>query len=153
MLTAPAAEEDDMKRSDPKIEKLRALPAMRGVSDKDLARLASLVDEAQLPAGHILTREGAPARECFMVLDGQAEVIVQGETVGAAGPGEFVGEMGLLDIRPRTATVRAVTPMTVFVIDPQHFGQVLEDKHLARTMLHNLSERLRRVEGPTPANT
>jgi CRP/FNR family cyclic AMP-dependent transcriptional regulator len=135
-----------MKRPDPVIEALRTVPGLRTQSDRDLARLAQLVDRADIPAGDRLTREGAMAHQAFLVIDGAADVFIDGEAVASVGPGDFVGEIAMLDTGPRSATVRASTRMTVLVIGPQAFGAFVEHGAVARTMAAQLAKRLRRAD-------
>jgi len=84
-----------------------------------------------IPAGHRLTREGVVGREAFVVLDGEADVFVDGELIATVGPGDVVGEVAI-DAGPRSATVRARTAMRVLVV-----GGAFEDR--VRTMKRILS--------------
>jgi CRP-like cAMP-binding protein len=141
-------------RDDPKLATLRGVPALRGMRDKELARIATLVDEVELEPGTVLTREGQPAQECFVLLEGQAEVTLRGEVIATVGPGDFVGEMGVIDIRPRSATVRALTPIRALVADMRAFSELIREPQVARAVLTTMAERLRRIEGaPTDYST
>jgi CRP-like cAMP-binding protein len=133
-------------RTDPKIERLRTLRGFAGASDKELMALARLVDEISVSAGEMLMREGTTGHECFVINEGRAEVTIHGEAVNTVGPGDFVGEMALLEAQPRNATVRALTPVTAFVIDSRRFGAFSEERHVSRAMLKTLAERLRKVD-------
>lgn len=135
-------------RKDPKIEMLRRVPALAAYSDAQLADLAALVDELALESGHVLTREGTTGREAFLIVDGEATVTIAGELVATVGPGQFVGEMSLLEHQPCTATVTAVSPMHVLVMDPRSFGTVLSDASMATRMARTLATRLRAQESP-----
>jgi CRP-like cAMP-binding protein len=147
MVSATGHDRRTMKnRTDPKIEELRALRGFAGASDKELGALARLVDRVEVSAGDLLTREGTSGYECFVIIEGRAEVTVHGEAVNTIGPGEFVGEMALLEAQPRSATVRAVTPISAFVIDARRFGSFSEDRHVSRAMLKSFAERLRHVD-------
>ena len=110
-------------------------------------RLAATFDEVDLAAGAVLTREGRVGEDCYLILDGQAEVTIGGEVVAQVGPGEFVGEIALLSGAPRSATVRALTPMYVFTVHKGAFGMLLDHPAVARTLLAYMTERLRRAEG------
>ena len=136
-----------MKKSDPVIKALRSVPGLRGLSDRALAALGPLVDEVDIAAGARLTREGLAAKEAFLIVEGDADVFVDGEAIATVGPGDFVGEMAMLDIGPRSATVRAKTPMRVLVIGPQAFGAFVEHGGVARSMATQLAQRLRRADG------
>jgi len=135
------------KTSDPKIERLRSVPGLAGTSDKELVRLLPYVDEAELAAGHVLMEEGKPGREAFVIVEGEAEVALQGSVVTRLGPGELIGEMALLDHSPRSATVTAATPMRVLVLDPVGFRSILRTPSVATGMATGLAKRLRDIEG------
>ena len=136
-----------MKRQDPKIALLRRVPGLGGYADRQLAQLAPLVDEAELPAGTILMEEGRPGRQTFLIVDGQADVTLRGQYLNRLGPGDFVGEMALLDAGPRSATVTAVTPMQVLVMDPASFASLISQPSVSRRIASDLAGRLRRAEG------
>jgi CRP/FNR family transcriptional regulator, cyclic AMP receptor protein len=67
------------------------------------------------------------------------------------GPGEFAGEMAMLDLLPRSATVRATTPMQVLVIGPQAFSAFVSHECVAKAMATQLVQRLRRAEAGFPS--
>jgi CRP/FNR family cyclic AMP-dependent transcriptional regulator len=139
------------KELDPTIKLLRQVPGLGGCSDAELRRLAPLVDVAQVTAGHLLTKEGAVGHQSFVILEGQAEVIQHGDVVATVGPGQFVGEMAMLDDQPRTATVRARTGMRLLVVGPQCFETFVQHPGVGRRMASVLAQRLRRLEN-APAN-
>jgi CRP-like cAMP-binding protein len=99
-----------------------------------------------VPAGTILCDQGRVADACFVVVDGEAQVTVGGADIARAGPGQPIGEMGLLDHLPRSATVTAVTPMRLYRISAERFEQVLGSTAISRGLLEHLSRRLRELE-------
>jgi CRP-like cAMP-binding protein len=120
-----------MKKTDPMIDVLNAVPALSILSDRALGRLVPFIDQADVTAGQVITREGVIARQAFIVVAGRATVFVDGESVATIGPGEFVGEMGMLDHQPSSATVRADTPMRLLVIGPRAFPTLIQSaQHL-----------------------
>jgi CRP/FNR family transcriptional regulator, cyclic AMP receptor protein len=129
-----------------KMEALRGLRAFAACTDKELARIAATADQTVLAPGNVLMREGQPGRQTFVILGGEADVSIGGESLTTLGPGAFVGEMALLDNQPRSATVTAITPLDVLVFDPRAFGQLLESGRVARHVLAGLSERLREAD-------
>jgi CRP-like cAMP-binding protein len=136
-----------VKRQDPKIALLRRVPGLAGYADRQLAQLAPLVDEAELAAGTILMEEGKPGRQTFLIVDGQADVTLRGQYLERVGPGDFVGEMALLDANPRSATVTAVTPLRVLVMNPTSFASLISQPSVSRRLASDLAGRLRRAEG------
>jgi cAMP-dependent protein kinase regulator/CRP/FNR family cyclic AMP-dependent transcriptional regulator/cGMP-dependent protein kinase 2 len=99
-------------------------------------QVARLADELEVPAGTPLTKQGEYAREFFVILDGTAEVVRDGERVATLGPGEFFGELGLLSSISRVAAVTALTPMSLLVIAPREF----------RTLMHAVPAAAERVQ-------
>jgi CRP/FNR family cyclic AMP-dependent transcriptional regulator len=106
------------RASKAKLDLLRKLPALAGCSDKELAEVARQVDDWSVTAGTTLTKEGEIGREAFLIVDGRADVVIRGEKVAELGPGEFIGEMSMVDHQPRTATVVAQTPMMLLPSAP-----------------------------------
>jgi CRP-like cAMP-binding protein len=128
------------------LDLLRRVPAFAGSTDRQLAAAARLVDESAVPAGAVLTKEGTIGREAFIVVEGEAEVTIQGDVVTRIGPGEFLGEMALVDHGPRSATVVAQTPMVLLVVSPGAFDAFVAQQPVARALAKELAERLRRSD-------
>jgi len=126
-----------------KVEALHDLPAFSHCPDRELEVLAAAADECVLPAGRVLMWEGDPGSEAFVVLDGLADVSVSGEVIATVGRGQTVGEMALIDSRPRTATVVARTPLRVLVVGRRHLAALVDQPGVARGLLEILTARLR----------
>lgn len=132
---------------DHKVDRLRGVYLFGRCSDKELKKLAGIADEIAYRAGHVLCAEGDHAGECFVIIDGSAEVRHGEQVVRTVGPGESVGEMGLLNHKPRSATVVATTALSAYVIDGRRFGSLLEEAPgLSRALLEELSDRLRTLD-------
>jgi CRP-like cAMP-binding protein len=114
-----------------------------GLSDGALARLDGLMTETEAAPGDTLMQEGSFGQQAFIIAEGAAEVRIGGDVVGLAGAGDLVGEMSLLDDGTRTATVVALTPMRLFVLDPRQFAALFDDPHCARWIAARLAGRLR----------
>jgi len=133
---------------------LRTVPMFAGLSDRELEMIDRLVDEIEVPAGEVLTRQGASeAQQSFVAIDGEASVQVEGRVVGTLRPGELFGEMAMIDGRPRSATVVATTPMRLLIIGPAAFPTFIAQPSIAPTVLKTMVERLRDVEERTLAAT
>lgn len=118
-----------------------------GLNQREAVRVASLVDELHVDAGNVLCAEGRPGGEFFVVAAGRAEATLRGDHLAYLGPGAFFGEMSLLDHGPRSATVTAVTPMHLLVLDARSFlGLISEHPGVARKVMRALAERLRESE-------
>ena len=129
-----------------KLEMLQEIPVFRACSDRELAQIARLVDEVDMPKGGVLMREGEPGRESFVIVDGVAEVTVDGRPVATLGAGSFVGEMSLIELLPRTATVVAQTPMRLLAIGAQQFLTLMDHRGIAMKLLQTVAGRLRDVQ-------
>src|SRR5207302_229340 len=129
---------------DPRAERLRKVSLFDACNDKQLEFIASRVDEVDVEAGRTLTKQGQSGGEFFVILSGNAEVKRSGPVLATLGPGDYFGEIALLDNGPRTATVVAKTPMRLLVLSPGQFQDVLyQDPAIAVTMLHSVVRRLR----------
>jgi CRP-like cAMP-binding protein len=129
---------------------LRELSLFASLSDAELRRVDHLTCEIEVPAGAVLMKQGQIGREVFVVVSGTADVSIDGHTVARVGPGEPLGEMALLEGAPRTATVTAVTPMHVLVMDPGQFADLLENQRVGRTIAEVQSRRHRGNGGAAP---
>jgi CRP/FNR family transcriptional regulator, cyclic AMP receptor protein len=112
---------------DAKLELIKRVPLFDGLSKRELAQVAALLDEIDLPAGKTLTSEGASGREFVILVEGIADVTRDGETVNQLGPGDFLGEIALVTGEPRTATVTTRSPSRLFVMNAAAFRSLLHD--------------------------
>ena len=103
---------------------LRDVPFFSGLSKRELATVAQQTDEIDVEAGAVLAREGDFGHEFFVIIDGTAEVLRGGEPIAELGPGEFFGEMALIDDDRRNATVKALSPMKLLVMTRNSFRTV-----------------------------
>ncbi|MEO7555785.1 MAG: cyclic nucleotide-binding domain-containing protein [Acidimicrobiales bacterium] len=132
------------KKTDDGAERLAGIALFEGFSPAELHRVAELVEEADAQAGAVLTEQGKPGQECFVIVTGEASVDVGTHRVATLGPGDLVGEMALIDNQPRSATVRAVTPMRLLALDATRFRTLLDELPKAnRAIMAKLSEKLR----------
>jgi CRP-like cAMP-binding protein len=126
------------------LDLLAAVPLFSSCSKGELRAVAQLGTPLDVATGKELTREGAYGREFFIVLEGEAECVVRGVTAALLGPGDFFGEMALIDGGPRTATVRAASALRVVLFDSREFsGLLLASPSIALKLLRNLAGRLR----------
>jgi CRP-like cAMP-binding protein len=131
---------------DTKIQRLAAVPLFAQLTRRDLDHVAEMTDDLHVAAGRTIAREGEPAHVAYVIISGQAAISVDGERVGTLGPGEMVGEMGLIDGGPRAATVTAETDMDVYVIEPGRFGPLLDRPGIAKALLLATIKRLRQAD-------
>jgi CRP/FNR family transcriptional regulator, cyclic AMP receptor protein len=100
---------------------LKDVPFFSSLSKRELTTVAQQMEEIDIPEGKQLVREGDFGHEFFLIVDGTAEVVRGGARIAERGPGEFFGEMALLEEERRTATVTAKSPMRVLVMTRQNF--------------------------------
>ncbi len=126
---------------------LSNVPLFAGCSKKQLATIARLTDELVLEGGKELTRQDESSHEAFVIVSGQATVKRNGRKVATLGPGDTVGELGLLDHGKRSATVIADGPLTVLVIGRREFSGLLQDMpSLAQKLLLHLAGQVRDLD-------
>lgn len=130
-----------------KRELLGELPLFSAFTSRELSRVAAVARRVEAEKGDVLATEGRAGRLFYVIERGRASVVVGGNEVATLGAGESFGEMALLDQGPRSATVIAREPMTLYVIDAHDFGELLEDvPFLTRKILRGVSNRLRGAE-------
>jgi CRP/FNR family cyclic AMP-dependent transcriptional regulator len=98
-------------------DQLKSIPLFEDVPDEELRQIAPFASEASVEAGTVLVREGDFSYEFFAIEEGEAEVTRGGEHVADLGPGDFFGEIGLLEKDLRTASVEAKTDMQLVTLD------------------------------------
>ena len=130
---------------------LRGFPLLAGLSDAELRHVDSLTCEIEVPAGAVLMKQGQVGREVFIVASGVADVEIDGKTVARVGRGEPLGEMALLESKPRSATVTALTPMHVLVLDPGQFADLLGNPRIDQSIHEVQTRRNRGVGGSAPS--
>ena len=130
-------------------EQIANLPIFAGVGSAELDRLAAKMLVTRYSAGDTIVEQGAAGDRFFVVIDGQVEVVRieedGGETaVAELGVGDFFGEIALLEQAPRTATVRALSPVETYTLTADQFQQMLErpqmHDHVRATALHRSRE-------------
>ena len=115
------------------------------LSRKELAELARVTEDLEVSEGKVLCREGETGREFFVIVEGEAAVTKDGNSIATLGPGDFFGEIALVEHRPRTATVTAKTDLRFFVLTSQAFWALLDHQpEVQRAVLRCLAVRLAR---------
>jgi CRP-like cAMP-binding protein len=136
-----------MPARDEKLELIRGVPLFAACRPANLQQIMSLADEIDVPKDKVLMREGAPAHEFFIVVQGALRVERGNKVLARVGPGEFVGEIALVDGGIRTATVTADEPSRLLVLGHREFHSLL-DSHPAiqAEIMQALAQRVRRLE-------
>jgi voltage-gated potassium channel len=108
-----------------RVARLRESMLFSDCTNKELASVDRLLCNVRMPAGSVLVREGAVPRQFMIIDDGFAQVTHDGVELGMLGPGSFCGEMALLGRGRRSATVTAVSPLSIEVLNPAEFDALL----------------------------
>lgn len=126
-----------------KIDLIKSVPLFASASKQELAEIASIADEIDLPGGKVLIEEGDTGREFFVLVEGTAEVERGGKKVASIGAGDFFGEIALIAKTPRNATITTTSPARALVITDRAFRQLLDSSpRIAVGVLTALAERL-----------
>jgi CRP/FNR family transcriptional regulator, cyclic AMP receptor protein len=129
-----------------RIEVLAKVPMFAGLSKRQLQALARASTSHRWPAGALIVAEGSNDQYCYVVVDGTVEVVRHGQSVAVLGPGEFFGEIAILDPGPRTATVMTATDVVAVCLHRQGLVDVaLKDPQVSLRMLGALARRVREM--------
>ena len=131
-------------------EVLRTVPLFMGMTDRSLESIAALAREGNYDPTSVIVREGEPGDSFVVILRGGATVEQDGRTLNTLGPGDFLGEIALIDGGPRTATVTATEPIAALVIDRDGFQRLMDEHPVVRhDLVSALTQRLRQ-RAPAP---
>lgn len=123
------------------------VPLFEGLERRELARLADAFKERRYSAGATVASEGESGAGFFVISEGTAKVTVGGDERGALGPGDYFGEIALVDEGARTATITAETDMICYGLTPWEFRPIVEtDGRIAWKLLQALARKLRAAE-------
>jgi CRP-like cAMP-binding protein len=129
---------------------LRRIQLFAGLSRKQRKLLAMWLDEIDVPPGKLLCCQGKTANELFVIERGTAKVVRDGQYLDELGPGDFFGEMGLIENAPRNADVIAETPLTVMVLNGPALRELERDAPALAQRLRRSVERRREWLEPVP---
>ncbi len=129
------------------IARLKAVPLFGSLSKRELDLLVRQADHLRYPARHAVVSEGAHGDEFWLVIEGTLGVHRGGERVATLGPGDYFGELSVIDPAPRDASVTADTPVELMIIGRQRFWATLQSSPtLMRKLLVGLAQRLRQAD-------
>jgi CRP/FNR family cyclic AMP-dependent transcriptional regulator len=132
---------------DDKMERLEAVPLFQGCTRQQLRAVARIAGVFDAPVDTVLIRAGEPGEEFFLIVEGTARVHVSARKRLRLSPGDFFGEMSLLDGGPRSATVVAETPLRLLVIRRRNFRTLLDKvPGMTQNLLVTLCRRVRQAE-------
>jgi CRP/FNR family cyclic AMP-dependent transcriptional regulator len=130
-------------RKNAKVELIRKIPLFKHCSTKEVGQIAGIADEIDLNEGKELIQEGKPGREFFVLVEGKADVLRKGRKINSLKGGDFFGEIAIIKRSPRTATVKATSPVRALVITERNFRTLLDRApEIERKVLEELADRL-----------
>jgi CRP/FNR family transcriptional regulator len=126
------------------VDTLKKVPLFADLDDKELQQIASSMRERRYSAGDTMTQEGSGGAGFFVVEEGEADVTVGGEAKGSIGPGDYFGEIALINESPRTATLTARTDMLCYGMTPWDFRPLVENNSgIAWKLLSAMADKMR----------
>jgi CRP/FNR family cyclic AMP-dependent transcriptional regulator len=126
------------------IEFLSSIPLFANLSGRQLRKIARSVSEDRFEAGDVIVREGGRTQTLFVILEGTAAVVRNERTVARRSAGEFFGEISMIDLRKRTASVIAETPMRCLVLHHDDLRKlVISEPQMAWSLLQTLAGHVR----------
>ncbi len=132
---------------DGKLELLSRVPLFSGLDRAGLVQVGRLTDEIDLPAGRELLHEGSTPHEFFLIVDGSVAIDRDGERLNTLGPGDYLGEIALLDGGRRSATATAETDVRLLVLGTREFHSLMDEFPDVRVaVLRTLARRVRHAE-------
>lgn len=123
---------------------LSRVPIFSNCTPEEIAAIDEATQKQAFMPGQLIVSQGTPGQAFYMILSGRVEIVRDGNSLGAFRPGDFFGEMSLLDSAPRSATIRAIEPTECLMLSSWDFKALLE-RHpsIAVKLLEVLSRRLR----------
>jgi CRP-like cAMP-binding protein len=130
--------------SDPKIDALSKVPLFSQLTKHELDFVATRTDEVEVPIGKVLTTQGQPGDTFYVLLDGEAQVDIDGNPRRTLEPGDFFGEISMLDRGLGTATITTTKPSRLLVMSHAQFRDAIKaNDGLLVKVLAAMGERLR----------
>jgi CRP-like cAMP-binding protein len=129
------------------VDTLRNVPLFAELDERELEQLARQMHERRFPEGAEVTSEGAGGAGFFVIGEGNADVAVGGEHRASLGPGDYFGEIALIDTGVRSASITAATDLLCYGLTPWEFRPFVEEHpKVAWALLQTLARRLREAQ-------
>ena len=132
--------------SNPTAAALARVSLFSGLEPDELETIAGVAEQRQVPAGKVLTKQGAPGDEFFLIADGEVEIRQNGQEIRRLGPGDHLGEIALVLGGKRTATAVAAEPSRLYVLAADAFTALLDRQPRIRDkIMTTVAERMRHL--------
>jgi CRP-like cAMP-binding protein len=129
------------------LDTLRRVPLFADLDERELGQVARLFKERRFAAGETVTKEGTGGAAFFLIRSGEAAVSVGGASRRTVGPGDFFGEIALIDEGARSATITATTELTCYGLTLWEFRPLLQENGaISWKLLQALVRRFRALE-------
>jgi CRP-like cAMP-binding protein len=136
---------------DEKLDLLHRIPLFSGFDRRRLERLGMLADEVDVPSGKVLMRQGESGADMMVLVRGSVAVERDGARINTLGPGDFFGEIALVDGGPRTATITTEEPSTLLVTTHRDFHAMMDEfPEVADQVMNALANRVRTLDPDSP---
>jgi len=131
-----------------KVDQLRGVPLFKDFSDEELGHVAQVTKRVEFTKDHTVASQGELGVGFHQIIEGGADVIQDGKTIGHLKPGDYFGEISLLDGGTRSATVTTTAPTTTLSIAAWDFSRLIEHSHeMTKKLLIGLCHMLRTSRG------
>ena len=139
-----------MRKQDAYLEHLSKVPMFTACSKKELLQIGRTAEDVKFKAGTELITEGKVGREFFVIFDGKARVTRNGKEIAVLGPGDYFGELALLDRAARNATVTTTTDMEALVLEERSFRGILQEiPSMTNKLMVGMARRLHDLDSKT----
>jgi CRP/FNR family cyclic AMP-dependent transcriptional regulator len=136
--------------TEPSVDLLKRIPLFAGLDQRELKRLRSSFNERTFDAGEPVAVEGEAGAGFFVIESGEAVVTVHGDERGRLGPGDYFGDVAMIDQGDRTATIQADSDLKCYGLTFWDFRPLVEsDARIAWPLLQAMAKRLRDAEAET----
>ena len=136
-----------MRSTGNKMKALEQVTMFSACTRSELRQVASVTQPFSVDADTVIAKEGEPGKDFFVIISGKSDVLIGGKSVAELGPGDFFGEMALLDQSPRVGSVVAKTPMDLYRIEAKDFSRLIDEvPFLGKKLLRGLALRIRQTE-------
>ena len=129
------------------MEMLQKTPLWSGLDQQDLRLIAKSSKERNFESGQTIVKKGDPGVGFYLILEGAVEVRSDGKTLSKLGPGQFFGEMSVLDDQPRSADVVTVEPSRILFLSAASFKTLIfANPKIAWKLLQEFVRRMRNID-------
>ena len=140
------------KQVDPAVEMLSSIDIFCGLDESHLAMIRQAARDHTFVAGQTVVEEGGADKRMYVILAGNADVVIAGETVAHLGPGDYFGEIAVFDGGDRTASVAATTDVTAISVNSINLRSLIkENPQMGLNLIEGLCSRVRAL-GNSPTN-